>query len=238
MTREPAAAAGAIPNRSFAMTLRPSVAALAVILALPVPSFAMVRPNQVPQGAEVRLDVRGRHGALRGALVRANPDSVRVRQRSGVVTSVAIADVEGFRYVSDSAPSPRKAALLGIGLGAAGGALLGVLAGQGTGGEGGEGGAGGGEGAEGPGRDAVQSVQATAAATATVAKASSDYRAIVGAVIGGIAGGLLGAATGMGQHELRWTDVSVGGGGRLGVIPPPAATPVFAIRIPLGRAPR
>ena len=214
--------------------MRPLLA-FSFLLALTTAARAASPPSslpQVPAGVEVRLTLQGQRRAVRGSFVDAGPESLRIRPRRGDVVAMPSSSVSAFSFVSDVQASPRKATLLGIGIGATGGAVFGALVGSGLGSEGG-GGGGEGEGGGGAPRLAMSRMAAAASAASTVqGKASADYRAVVGALIGGIAGGVVGSLTGLGMTEERWQSVPMPGQ-HASWNAGPAAPPVFAVRFAL-----
>jgi hypothetical protein len=181
----------------------------------------------VPAGSEVRLDAGL---PLRGVLMNAGPESLLVRPARGPVVALPNDAVKSIAWKSGSRPSARKDVLLGIGIGAAGGAVIGAaVGGMGEGGGGSQTGGGGGDNAP---RIANAVTSTAAAATVAQATTSATYRAVLGAVIGGIAGGLAGGVIRAGLHEDVWTTVPGPVSRALGV-PATPTTALFAIRLPL-----
>jgi hypothetical protein len=208
-----------------------SLFVLAFSLTLTIPAHAASHDltfKGVANGDPVRLTLEGGGGTVNGKFIQAGPDSLRVLVRGGRTLAVPVSSVRTFSFADYTVPSTRKATMLGVGLGAVGGAVLGVVAGQGEGGGGGEGG---GQGRGGD-RAANRSASVAAAATSpTATTASAEYRAVVGSVAGALVGGVLGSLFGLGLTEAHWTTITPAAGATSWT-PAPAATPVFAVRIP------
>jgi hypothetical protein len=211
-----------------------TLTAALLLAALATPAFAGSPFAVVPAGTPVRVTAAGSPASLRGRLLSAGDDSLRFQPADGgPALALANGAVRFLDYLSSRQPCERMNALLGIGAGMVGGAVLGVAliggghdAGRGTttsapGGGGGD-------------RLADAAGAATATPTPTTPTPSAAYRAVMGTVlggvVGGIAGGVLGNAVGFGFKEDVWTSVPGPVSRALGV-PSSPAPGVFTVRV-------
>jgi hypothetical protein len=215
--------------------MRSPLALLATLLlaAFAAPACAGSPFAVIPAGTPVRVTSAVFPAQVRGTLLNAGEDSLRVLPaRGGAPFAIANGAVRSLEYRSARRPCGRMDVLLGIGAGMVGGAVLGAA----LNGENHEGGGGTGEGED--ERDhASEAGEGVSAAAATVATPSTStaYRAVTGAVLGGIAGGVLGRLFKLGFREDVWSTVPGPVSRALGVPPSPARS-VFTVRIPLGPA--